>query len=88
MNQAMLDSTETLTHLRQQLTKRLTELDTQKDQYLDLLGDPEGPQDKIKARIRRTREEQAHIQRQLDDTVTNSPLLSRVRVRVRLPWWS
>ena len=68
MNQAAEESQETATQLRTQLTKHLKELDTQEDRYLDLIGDPDWPQDKIKARIRKTREEKTRIQRQLDET--------------------
>ncbi|MGH3905821.1 MAG: hypothetical protein ACRDTE_16800 [Pseudonocardiaceae bacterium] len=68
MNQAVEESQETATQLRKQLTKRLKELDAQEDRYLDLIDDPDWPQDKIKARIRKTRGEQARIQHQLDET--------------------
>ncbi len=68
MQEAVLDGKETVTQLRKQITKRLKELDAQEDRYLDLIGDPEWPQHKIKARLRQTREEQARLQRQLDET--------------------
>ena len=66
--EAVHDSKETTAQLRKQLTTHLKELDTQEDRYLDLIGDSDWPQDKIKARIRRVREEQARIQHQLDNT--------------------
>ena len=65
--EAANEGKETATELRAQLTKRLTELDKQEDRFLDLIGDPDWPQTKIKARLQQTREEHAKLQRQLDE---------------------
>jgi hypothetical protein len=45
---ACADSTETTTKLRATLWRQLTELDRQEDRYLDLLGDPDWPEQRLK----------------------------------------
>jgi site-specific DNA recombinase len=60
------DSKETAAKLRASLRKQLTELDRQEDRYLDLIGDPEWPQDKIKTRLRKMRESKQSITCQLE----------------------
>jgi site-specific DNA recombinase len=43
------------------ITKRLRELDGQEDRYLDLLGDPDWPQDKIKTKLAGVRTERTSL---------------------------
>jgi site-specific DNA recombinase len=63
------DSKETAAKLRASLRKQLTELDRQEDRFLDLIGDPEWPQDKIKARLQKVRESKQRITHQLEGTI-------------------
>jgi exonuclease VII small subunit len=63
------DSQETTAKLRASLRAQLAELDRQEDRLLDLLGDPEWPQDKIKTRMRQVRESKQRITHQLDGAV-------------------
>jgi hypothetical protein len=63
------DSKETTAKLRASLRAQLTELDRQEDRLLDLLGDPEWPQEKIKTRIRQVRENKQRITHQLDGAI-------------------
>jgi site-specific DNA recombinase len=65
------DSATTATGLRQQLAKQLTDLDRQEDRFLDLIGDPEWPQDKIKTRLQKIRESKQRIAHQLENTVND-----------------
>jgi site-specific DNA recombinase len=48
---------------------QLAELDRQEDRLLDLLGDPEWPQEKIKTRIRQVRENKQRTTHQLDSAL-------------------
>lgn len=66
--EAASDGQETAAELRKHITKRLAELDKQEDRYLDLIGDPEWPQDKIKARLQTTRQEAAKLRAQITDS--------------------
>ena len=54
--------------LRAQLNAKIQKLDRQEDQYLDLIGDPDWPQEKLSKRLRDLRDERARITRQLDDS--------------------
>ena len=68
--QARLDSTRasattTAGKLRSQLNKQLATLDTQEDRYLDLVGHPDWPKEKLSAKMRGIREERARIQERL-----------------------
>ncbi|MGH8694467.1 MAG: recombinase family protein, partial [Burkholderiales bacterium] len=63
------DSQQTTTNLRALLRAQLTELDRQEDRFLDLIGDPEWPQDKIKARLQTVRESKQRITHQLKGTI-------------------
>ncbi|MGH3702643.1 MAG: recombinase family protein [Pseudonocardiaceae bacterium] len=65
---ACTDSTETTTKLRTNLRRQLTELDRQEDRYLDLLGDPDWPEQKLKAKMRDVRNNKQRITRQLEET--------------------
>ena len=53
------------------VNKRLRELSTQEDRYLDLLGDPDWPQEKLKAKLAGVRQQRADLAAQLD-AVSNS----------------
>jgi site-specific DNA recombinase len=66
--QTCTDSHETITTLRTGLRQQLTELDRQEDRYLDLLGDPDWPQAKLKSRLHDVRASKLRISRQLDET--------------------
>jgi site-specific DNA recombinase len=65
---ACTDSTETTTKLRTNLRRQLTELDRQEDRYLNLLGDPDWPEHKLKAKMRDVRNNKQRITRQLEET--------------------
>lgn len=65
------DSQETTAKLRASLRAQLAELDRQEDRLLDLLGDPEWPQDKIKKRMRQVTESKQRITHQLDGAVND-----------------
>jgi site-specific DNA recombinase len=65
---ACTDSQETTTKLRTNLRRQLTELDRQEDRYLDLLGDPDWPEQKLKAKMRDVRNNKQRITRQLEET--------------------
>ena len=69
---ACTDSHETVTTLRTGLRQQLTELDRQEDRYLDLLGDPDWPQAKLKSRLHDIRDSKLRITRQLDEPPTAS----------------
>jgi site-specific DNA recombinase len=58
--------------LRQQLSKQLEEFDRQEDRFLDLIGDPEWPQDKIKTRLQKVRESKQRIAHQLATGLTRA----------------
>lgn len=64
---ACTDSQQTITQLRANLRQQLTELDRQEDRYLDLLGDPDWPEHKLKARMRDIRASKQRITRELDE---------------------
>jgi hypothetical protein len=65
------DSKETTAKLRASLREQLTELDHQEDRLLDLIGDPDWPQDKIKTRLQKVRESKQRITHQLKSTTDN-----------------
>ncbi len=60
---------QTTTNLRALLRAQLTELDRQEDRFLDLIGNPEWPQDKIKTRLQTVRESKQRITHQLKGTI-------------------
>jgi site-specific DNA recombinase len=51
--------------LEARLTKRLAELGVQEDRYLDLLGDPDWPQEKLKTKLAGVRTERSQLAGQL-----------------------
>jgi site-specific DNA recombinase len=63
------DSKEATVKLRASLREQLTELDRQEDRFLDFIGDPEWPQEKIKTRMQKVRESKQRITHQLEGTV-------------------
>lgn len=54
--------------LGKEIKKHLAKLDNQEDQYLDLVGDPDWPKEKIAKRLRTIRDERARLQAQLART--------------------
>jgi site-specific DNA recombinase len=66
---ATQDSGEATRSLRESLGKQLAELDVQEDRFLDLIGDPEWPQEKIKARLQAVRQSKQRIAHQLENTI-------------------
>jgi site-specific DNA recombinase len=58
-------ATTTAGKLRTQLNKQLATLDQQEDRYLDLVGHPDWPKDKLSAKMRGIREERVRIQERL-----------------------
>ncbi len=60
--------------LREQLKTKLTQLDRQEDGYLDLIGDPEWPKEKITPRLRQVRDDRERLQRQL--AATDNPQIN------------
>lgn len=65
-HEAANDGKETATGLRTQIKARLAELDKQEDRYLDKIGDPEWPEEKIKKRLQDVRQEIAKLRGQLE----------------------
>ena len=65
VEETLRDEQTTNSLLEKRLTKRLAELDAQEDRYLDLLGDPDWPQDKLKAKMAAVRAERTTLGRQL-----------------------
>src|SRR6266498_1208538 len=70
MDEALSGSASTAAELRARVSAQLAKLNTQEDRFLDLIGDPDWPQDKIAARLRKIRDERDRLTRQLDDTET------------------
>lgn len=58
--------------LRTQLSNQLATLDTQEDRYLDLVGHPDWPKEKLSAKMRGIRQERAKVQERL--TQADSPI--------------
>jgi site-specific DNA recombinase len=65
IDDTLKDGQEVQTRLRTQITRRLKELDRQEDRYVDQLGDPEWPQDKLRAKVAAIRHERAGLTTQL-----------------------
>jgi site-specific DNA recombinase len=68
LDDAMLTELGSLDALRRQQTARLAELDAKEDQYLDLVGDPGWPQEKLRRKLDGITAERARITEQLADT--------------------
>ncbi|BCJ44604.1 recombinase [Actinoplanes ianthinogenes] len=70
IGEVLSESAGTSAELRSRIKDQLKTLDRQEDRFLDLVGDPDWPQDKIGARLRRIRDERDRLARQLDDSDT------------------
>ncbi len=67
--EAVADANSVTTQLRRSLRAQLADLDRAEDRYLDLIGDPDRPQDKIKARLQGIREDKQKTAHQLDNVL-------------------
>ncbi|WP_430827844.1 recombinase family protein [Candidatus Protofrankia californiensis] len=67
MDQTVANGANNTRQLRAQYAKRLKALDAREDRYLDLVGDPDWPREKVSGRMRAIRDERASLKRQLDD---------------------
>ena len=76
--EATRSATATTNRLREQLGTQLTKLDAQEDRYLDLVGDPDWPKEKLSAKMRSIREERARVQERLSQA--DSPIDSGCQV--------
>jgi len=65
MSQAATERSTTHTTLRGQLKRQLTEIEAKEDHYLDLVGDPAWPKEKLNQRIIALREDRVRIETQL-----------------------
>lgn len=65
MDETLRDEQAVEARLRTQIARRLKELDQLEDRYVDQLGDPEWPQDKLKAKVAAIRQERAGLTVQL-----------------------
>ncbi|WP_194904372.1 recombinase family protein [Catenulispora rubra] len=68
LDDALLGDLAGLSSLKKRLTARLAELDTKEDQYLDLVGDPGWPKEKLRRKVEAIRTEREEIATQLADT--------------------
>ncbi len=55
----------TAKRLRDQLARQLSKLDLQEDRYLDLVGDPDWPKEKLSVKMRNLRDERVRLQERL-----------------------
>jgi site-specific DNA recombinase len=65
---ALMNSTTVTAEHRAEVGTQLEKLDRQEDQFLDLIGDPDWPKEKIAERMRKIRDERARLKRQLDQS--------------------
>lgn len=65
MDATLTDNSATGEALRIEIKKQLAKLDTREDQFLDLIGDPDWPREKIAKRLRTIRDERASLEAQL-----------------------
>jgi site-specific DNA recombinase len=70
LDDALLGELGSVSALKKRLTARLTELDTKEDQYLDLVGSPGWPKQKLQRKLDKIRAERAEISDQLADATT------------------
>ncbi|MGH3661467.1 MAG: recombinase family protein [Micromonosporaceae bacterium] len=68
MTTAVADHQETTHTMRRQLRRERKRLDTLEDQYLELVGDPDWPRDKLTAKVRKVKHDRDLIDAQLADT--------------------
>jgi site-specific DNA recombinase len=66
LDETLLDELAAQTAIRERLHKRLKELDQLEDRIVDQLGDPDWPQDKLKAKVAKIRVERGHIAGELE----------------------
>lgn len=77
MDGALADTADTAKDLRNRVGEELKRLGEQEDRFLDLVGNPDWPQDKIADRMRKIRDDRDRLTRQLDDT--RAPRLDTAR---------
>ncbi|WP_428982895.1 recombinase family protein [Phytohabitans maris] len=65
MSQAAAESGTTRAALRKQLERQLADIEAKEDHYLDLVGDPSWPKEKLNQRIIALREDRTRIEAQL-----------------------
>ncbi len=70
LDDALLGELGSVSALKKRLTARLTELDTKEDQYLDLVGSPGWPKQKLQRKLDAIRAERNEISEQLADATT------------------
>ena len=70
-NEALGDASALSHNLRAETERRLKELDDKEDAHLDLIGDPDWPQDKLRERLREIRRQQATLRNQLRTPTAN-----------------
>jgi site-specific DNA recombinase len=68
LDEALLSSLGSLAALKKRLSGRLSELDAKEDQYLELVGTPGWPKDKLRRKLDGIQAERAEIAAQLADT--------------------
>ncbi len=65
MDAALADNSATGEALRIEIKKQLAKLDSREDQFLDLIGDPDWPREKIAKRLRAIRDERSTLEAKL-----------------------
>ncbi|GIM95673.1 recombinase [Paractinoplanes toevensis] len=70
VKEMLIGSAETQKEIRARVSAHLKELNAKEDRFLDLVGEPDWPQDKIAARLRDIRDERGRLARQLDEDET------------------
>ena len=71
VDEAAASSSSVSLTLRREATKQLAALDEKEDSYLDLIGDPDWPQAKLRERLKAVRQQQASLRRQLETPETD-----------------
>ncbi len=82
IDRAIDDEAESNDERRDLIAKQLAKLDHQEDQFLDLVGDPDWPKDKLSERLRKVRDERARLEGQLERL--ERPDLDQGREAIRL----
>ncbi|GAA2404863.1 hypothetical protein GCM10010404_73750 [Nonomuraea africana] len=65
LDATLADNAVTSDTLRIEIKKHLAKIDAQQDQFLDLVGDPDWPREKIAKRLRGIRDDRARLEAQL-----------------------
>jgi site-specific DNA recombinase len=68
---ASADSHDAIATIQRALRRRITDLDAQENRLLDLLGDPDWPQNKLTLRMRHIRDAKQRIERELENSYDN-----------------